>query len=307
MSPAGPALPVAVVVATRDRPGPLGRLLASLAAQAPPPAEVVVLDNAGAAPLDAAALGARVPGVPLRVVRTDAARSVAAARATLLAEATAPVVLVLDDDAYLPERGTVGAVGAHFAADARLGALALALEDHRQAPPVWLSPLGTRRTRPAGPTRRVGYFVGGAHALRAAAAAEAGGYDPAFPYGEEELDLSYRLVAAGHALGFDPALWAVHHPDSAPVPSAAARAARLRGRLRNRIVLAVRYLPMPYAAAFLAVWLSRHAVDAARAGLGQAFADGLRDGVRAAQQAGRTPLPPAAVRYLRHHGGRLWY
>lgn len=290
---------VAVLVATRDRPAALRRCLGSLVAQTRTPDEVVVLDNASAVPPDATAFPA------VRVVRSDVLLGVAAARQRLLDETTCEIAVLLDDDALLVASEVLERVAEAFDDDPPLAALALPMLDFRSSPPRWLTPFGSTGTEPRGPFRAAAYFVGGAHALRLSAVHAVGGYDGSFVYGEEEMDLSYRLIGRGYRLAFAPDLHVEHRPESnTPAPF---NAERLAQRIRNRIVLAWRYLPVRYLPSYLAVWLGWHLRDAVRNGAASAFTRGLRDGLRDARASPRTPLTGDALAYAKAHGGRLWY
>ncbi len=167
--------PVSVLIATRHRPEALRRALASIAAQACAPAEVLVLDNASDAPLDAACLSAGA--APVRVLRVAAPLGVGAARRLLCEAASAPLALLLDDDAWLYTPDTIKRIATHFNTHPQSAALALLIEDHRRTVPLWLTPFGARSFQPTGPAQRATYFIGCAHALRLPFVRAAGGYD----------------------------------------------------------------------------------------------------------------------------------
>jgi glycosyltransferase involved in cell wall biosynthesis len=111
-------LPLTVALCTRDRPELLRRALDSLAAQVPPPAEVLVIDNA---PRDARTravvegIGGGVRYAAEPVPGLDFARNRA------LAAASQEVVAFLDDDAVAGP-GWAAALLAPFA-DPRVGAV----------------------------------------------------------------------------------------------------------------------------------------------------------------------------------------
>lgn len=290
---------MAVLITPRDRPLALRRCLESLAAQTTPPGEIVVLDNAATVPPDVAAFPA------VRLVRSEAPLGVAAARQRLLDETTADVALLLDDDAWLVDPGVLAGITSAFDADANLAALALPMLDFRANPPVWLTPFRSASAHPAGPTCAAAYFIGGAHVLRRCAVQAVGGYDGSFVYGEEEMDLAYRLIAHGYRLAYAPDLHVEHNPE--PGPPAPFNPHRLAQRVRNRIVLAWRYLPAHYLPSYLGVWLGWHLREATRNGALNAFARGLRTGLHDARASARTPLRGDALAYAKAHGGRLWF
>src|SRR3546814_4201750 len=67
---------------------------------------------------------------------------------------------------------------------------------------------------------KVSYFLAGCYAVRRAAVETCGGYRPEMKYGEEELDLSYRLIAAGYDIVYEPGIVASHSPEPSAVKSA---------------------------------------------------------------------------------------
>src|SRR3546814_7397092 len=67
---------------------------------------------------------------------------------------------------------------------------------------------------------KVSYFLAGCYAVRRAAVETCGGYRPEMKYGEEELDLSYRLIAAGYDIVYEPGIVACHWPEPSAVKSA---------------------------------------------------------------------------------------
>jgi len=108
---------VDVLLPTCDRPAELALTLSGLAAQTPsggagPGVSVVVSDqSAGDAPWSTPAVAAAVRilehrGTPVRLVRHLPRRGIAEHRAALLEHASAPSVLLLDDDVWL-EPGTL--------------------------------------------------------------------------------------------------------------------------------------------------------------------------------------------------------
>lgn len=287
---------VAVLIVTHDRPAALARALKSLATQTQQPARVWVLDNAGTSPVEID------PALPFEVTvaRTAVKMGVAASRNLLIDACAAPLAFFLDDDAFLVQPFALASIAAHFAAHPGSAALAFSVHDHRTTPATWLRPRGTRSAR--APVR-VSYFIGGAHALRLDAVRASGCYDPSFFYGEEELDLSFRLIAAGHAIWYDPTLIAEHIPEG---PRLVPRG-RVAHHVRNRLVLARRYLPPVQGSVYGATWLVRYLFRAARHGDLQGWWQGARSGFREARHVPRTPLPDAARTYLNRYGGRLWF
>ncbi len=110
--PAGPLVPVSVVIPVRDRPAALARALAAVESD-----DVIVVDDASR---DAAAIRAAAGGA--RVLRHAHRRGAGAARNTGLAAARHELVALLDSDC-VPRPGWLEALVPHFE-DPELGAVA---------------------------------------------------------------------------------------------------------------------------------------------------------------------------------------
>ena len=283
-------LSVALGIICHDRPAELVDALESAAQE--PWDEIVVLDMASDPPL------APIAGATL--VRSDENVGVTAGRNRLLELTTSDVVVFLDDDAVFTSR-PVEALRRHFSGDERLAIVAFAVRraDGTVAPseyPFRGPPADPGRSRPCA------YFVGCAYAARRSAVAEVGGYDEGFFYSTEEIDLSLRLLAAGWHLFYDPELTIEHRP-SVRGRSVAPRVPALR--LRNRIILARRHLPVPAAAVHLGAWGARTLREAiANQGV-RAWLASWPDGFRARVQRQRLPWPQVVE--IHRLGGRVFW
>ena len=105
--------------------------------------------------------------------------------------------------------------------------------------------------RGSGPLLGRDDVLGGACAIRRSAYLEAGGLPDLFFYGHEETDLAWRLMDRGYRLEYDAAARMCHHT----LPNARHATFRRRDG-RNRVLLARRNLPWPFAVAYLADWMA---------------------------------------------------
>lgn len=283
------------------------RCLDSVARQRHRPQEVIVLDDAS----DQLRVADIVAGhrTEARVIRSEVQLGVGRGRNRLLADASGDAFVVLDDDAVLEDPDFLGKVVVALTERPRAAILAARILDHQGDGTRLLVPFSTRaRTRDPALTERaelVSYFLGGAHVIRRDAYRRVGGYDESFVWGEEELDLSFRVVNAGFEIHYVPAL-EVHHRAESPVLVSAGQDRReLQYHVRNRLILARKYLPMGYALPYLVVWLVRHAMDAIRTRDPVSLAKGVREGLVAPVR--RERLTAAALEYLGSNHGRLRY
>ncbi|MGY1806498.1 mycofactocin biosynthesis glycosyltransferase MftF [Blastococcus sp. SYSU D00669] len=202
---------VTVVVPVRDRPAELARLLAALRAD-PGTAgvPVLVVDDGSATPVVA-------PGA--RVVRHATARGPAAARNTGLRAATTAAVAFLDSDC-VPRPGWLAALAPHLA-DPRLALVAPRIVALPVDRPGWLSryeavasalDMGPRPA-PVRPLSAVSYVPSAALLARRAPLGD--GFDEAM-HVAEDVDLVWRLAAAGWRVRYEPAAQVAHDHRSAP-------------------------------------------------------------------------------------------
>jgi mycofactocin system glycosyltransferase len=208
LPPAAATGNVTVVVPVKDRPDASARLLAAL--RADPGARdlpVVVVDDGSAVPVVA-------PGV--RVIRHDAAQGPAAARNAGLRAADTPLVAFLDSDC-VPRVGWLQALRPHLD-DPRLAVVAPRIvplpgrrrgwpavyEDTASALDMGPHPAAVR------PRSSVPYVPSAALLVRRAALG--GGFDEAMRVAED-VDLVWRLVAAGWRVRYEPRATVAHeHP-----------------------------------------------------------------------------------------------
>lgn len=299
-----------VLIGTRNRAEALRRCLASLRAQTTPPAEVIVLDDASEA-ADVADV-VRTSGLPgSRTIRTERRHGVAAGRNLLMREATGDLFFVLDDDAWLPDAQTFERLHGFCARHGDAAIVATRIVDHRGGRTAMLAPFPAssirRHPELLFEAQRVSYFLGGAHVVRRGAYDRVGGYDEGFVFGEEELELSYRLLQAGMEIWYAPDMEVHHESMPSVLRTGANRASEALYHTRNRVVIAKRFLPIRYWPSYLGVWLARNALAAAKAGQAGDFLRGVAAGVNDARAALRTRLSPDALAYLRKHHGRLWF
>lgn len=233
-APGDPPPPISVVLCTRERPEDLRGALASLLAMDYPDFEVVVVDNApvtdGTARVVAEAADPRVR----RVV--EEVPGLASARNAGLAAAAHPLVAFTDDDVVADASWLHGiALGFSRADDVacvcgtvpsgELRTLPQAYFDWRVS---WGDNLEPRLYRLAEPPEdlplfpfQVGAYGTGANfAIRTSALGDLGDFDERLGAGTatrggEDLDIFFRVLAAGFALAVEPSaiIWHRHRAD----------------------------------------------------------------------------------------------
>jgi len=220
--------PVSVVIATRDRPGPLARCLTSVAALDHDAFEVIVVDNAPATAATKELIARAHPGV--RYLREDRP-GLAAAHNRGLAAATGAIVAFTDDDVTV-DRRWLREIAAAFARDPRIGCVTgLILPAELRTPAQlwaddhWGVAKGFRERLYTRPLRHLsaraypytaGAFGSGANmAFRADALRALRGFDPGIGTGTparggDDLAAFFAVIAAGRAILFTPAALVWH-------------------------------------------------------------------------------------------------
>ncbi|WP_173265163.1 glycosyltransferase [Streptomyces pacificus] len=219
-----------VIVATRERPGALGRALASLLAQDHPDFEIVVVDNA---PLTGATreLVERKYGGRVRYVR-EPVPGLAVAHNRGVAAADGAVLAFTDDD-VVADPHWLTALTAPFAEDPRIGCVTGLILPARLGTPAqvlleshggFAKGFAPRTYDPARPPVddplfpfTAGRFGSGANmAFRARALRAVGGFDPATGTGTaarggDDLYAFVRILTDGHRLRYTPDALVWHH------------------------------------------------------------------------------------------------
>lgn len=198
------AAPVDVCICTFHRPA-VTEAIASVAAQVPPPARILVVDNAEAPEAAERVAQARAAtAVPVIYIHAPA-RNISIARNAGLETATAEWLAFLDDD----ETAQPGWLAALLAAgeaggcDAVLGPVDAVYPPDA---PAWIRQLDAHSTRPVRVAGEIRKGYAGNVLLRRAAVARMGlRFDPALGRsGGEDDRFFYNLTDAGGAIGYAP-------------------------------------------------------------------------------------------------------
>ena len=190
---------VSVVIATKNRPDSLDRLLRSLRDQDYRPSEVLVVDDGSEPPIQ------EVPR-NVKTFRNPTSLGMAGARNLGIRHARGEFIAIFDDDVEVKDQTLLS----------RAVALAQKLPD-------W-GAIGFRQLRPGGEPHEMqpvvsvmpcytGVFLGYGHLLRASALKQVGPFESLFGFYYEEMELSLRLLDAGYSIIYDPSLSVTHYQD----------------------------------------------------------------------------------------------
>jgi GT2 family glycosyltransferase len=230
-------------------------------------------------------------------------RGVGGGRNVGIGMARGEILFFLDDDAELCNRDTAKQVLEHFEKDVNLGVVSLLVIDGRSGQ-IEFRCLPFRNKHLPEKATPACYFAGGAAAIRRRVLDRVGLFDESLFYSCEELDLSYRLLAADFRILFDPATEITHYR-----ARDGGHSIEVYFDARNRPWVALRNLPLVYCVSYCFLWWSWSFVKGVRRGVVGEALRGIRDcllGMPALCRE-RRPIGRSTCRILAHNNGRLWY
>lgn len=282
-----PAIGCVVLTAGR-RPAELAAALGSLLEQRGVQLDAVVVGN-----------GWRPEGLPagVRGLHLTENLGIPAGRNAGAREVAGELLFFLDDDARLAGPDALAALARAFAADPALGLLQPRVVPSDGGRPLreWVPRLRTGDPWRSGEVTAV--WEGALMARRAAFDA-AGGWPADFHAVHEGVDLAWRVMDAGHRVGYTGDVAALH-PTPAPDAAAGRHAYSHYLAARNRVWLARRHLPAPLGAAYVASFAARSLPRLRSREAARAAVRGYRDGLRAPSGPRRTLRPRTLWRMTR--------
>lgn len=302
---------VSVLIGTRNRINSLLRCINSVLKQDYPDFEVFIVDD-GSEKIDVCATLSMFTDARIRCLRNFEPLGVAGVRNRLMSLASGDLFCVIDDDAYFADERALSTLVEVFAANPKVGIVATKVIDHRTGHTRLLVPFSKfallKQPALVDTEQDVSYFVGTCHAIRRDVIERCGHYQSDLVYGEEELDLSYRVVQAGFRIRYIPSVVVHHTPEASVVrPRRFMRNPELYYHARNRVLLARKYIPFRYILPYLIIWMVRYAIQSipnmSLVDVFTGFARGIVDALRTK----REPLAKDAIAYIRNNYGRLWY
>lgn len=303
---------ISVLVLTRNRVGVLRNCITSILRQRFRDFEVVILDDASDTEDTSAAVAAELSDPRIRSYRVDSCLGVAGGRNFLMDKACGEILISIDDDAVFVGEDALEEVRTSFERSPKTGAVAFRITNvvSGERSPKIPFPKAIVSRNPTIATKRshVAYFLGGGHAILKRIIQTHGGYRSDMFFGEEEMDLAYRIIQAGYCISYEPTIEVDHFPMPSVVGNHEThRSSELFYHVRNRAYLAYRYLPWTYAVPYLGTWMLRYAVKSVRDNNVSDFFRGACATPQFLRGVQRQVLDRVALEYLTKHGGRLWY
>ena len=290
-----------MVIVTRDRRDRVIDLLTDLAQPRAGEDRILVVDN-GSSDGTLEAIRTRFPSVVL--VPMGANLGAPAARNAGAAACEAEVLIFLDDDVRVEDRGFLEKIRLAFDEAPEMAVAAFRILDPATRRPRRFE-IPRRRKDLEGEACETSYFISAGCAIRREAYRRSGGMDESLVYGFEELDFSYRAAARGLRVFYRPDIEIVHHLAERPSWR------RPFYFYRNKIWISVRYLPWRMVFTQLVVWSGYFLKETVAIGRPDVFLRALvaaGGGLPARLRLRRDDrLSPQVIRRLKATEGRLYY
>lgn len=220
-----------------------------------------------------------------------------------IGQATAPLLLMLDDDCELAEKNALKTIDQLFAAKPKTAIISLKVayfQNHQMQINAFphkkfeqyknLSHFDTY------------YFAGGAHIVRKHVMEEVGNYPSTFFYGMEEYDLSYRILNAGYAIEYNAGVTMLHKESP---EGRQPNKEKVKGMWLNKTIVAYSYLPKGYVVTTAIMWSLFYLAKTKFDLIGFFKTWGVI--LKIPSQNKRTPLSYTTLQYLNKVNARLWY
>ncbi|MFN8251440.1 MAG: glycosyltransferase [Ferruginibacter sp.] len=269
--------------------------------------EVIIVNNCSTADYTAVKdFAASTPSLPFRYFDAPENLGVARGRNFALQKSTAPIAIMLDDDAVMGNKDCLMNLAEEFniknttREKAIVSFKVLYYENgqmQENALPHKQFDLYKNKS-----FFETYYFAGGAHAVKKDVMEKLGLYPSDFFYGMEEYDLSYRIIDAGYSIVYSDKIVMLHK--ESPL-GRKPKEEKIRMMWVNKSKVAWRYLPKKYFFSTALMWSLQYLREARYNPAG--FCKGWLAALSIMRKEKRTPVSPEALAYLKKVNARLWY
>ena len=269
--------------------------------------EVIVINNASTEDYSGVKkLIGSTPSLPFRYFDAPENLCVAKGRNYGLNKGTAPIVIMLDDDAILQNKDCLKNLIKEFETN----------NTERPKAVVSFKVLyydNLKMQENALPHKRFDeykdksffetyYYAGGAHAVKRDVIEKLGLYPADFFYGMEEYDLSYRILEAGYSIVYSDKIVMLHKESPT---GRRPKNEKLRMMWVNKSKVAFRYLPKKYFYSTACMWSLQYLKITGFNLSG--FFKGWKEVFQISASEQRNPINKPALNYLEKVKARLWY
>ncbi len=302
--------PLSFIIITYNRPGDMLELLqniSTLDGAADLLQEVIVVNNCSTEDYSAVKEYIKAtPQLPVNYIDAPENLGVARGRNFALQKSTAPIAIMMDDDAVMGNKDCLVNLVKEFETTnttrekAIVSFKVLYYENGRmQVNALPHKQFDAYKNKPFFETY---YFAGGAHAVKKSVMEQLGLYPSDFFYGMEEYDLSYRLLNAGYSIVYSDKIVMLHK--ESPL-GRKPKEEKVRMMWVNKCKVAWRYLPKKYFYSTAFMWGLQYLKETGF-NLG-GFFKGWKAALQIQKAETRNPVSKASLQYLKAVKARLWY
>ncbi len=301
---------LSIIIITYNRPDDTLHLLQNIARQNDAGnllEEVIIINNASTADYSQTEDFIKNSTLPFKYTYSEENYGVAVGRNKAIAQANAPIVVTLDDDAFFKDNDALQNIknifSSSYTKENNVGVYCFKV----------LYSAGRQLQENAFPHKNINryrhkekfltsYYIGCGHAILKEVYSKAGLYPADFFYGMEEYDLGYRILNAGYSIAYNNAVTILHNESPA---GRSPHAQKMQMMWVNKTKVAYRYLPKPYFYSTAIMWsllvLKKTSFNI------KVFMHGWQKIMRIPHTEKREPLRRATLHYIKKVGGRLWY
>jgi GT2 family glycosyltransferase len=246
------------------------------------------------------------PHIPFRYFAAPENLGVTKGRNYALAKGTAPLVIMLDDDAVLQNKDCLVNLITEFDTQntERPKAIVSFKVLYYDTLAMQVNGLPHKKYNEYRDKSffETYFYAGGAHAIRREVIEKLGDYPPDFFYGMEEYDLSYRILEAGYSIVYSNKIVMLHK--ESPL-GRKPKNEKLRMMWVNKSRVAYRYLPKKYFYSTAIMWSLQYlkviGIDF------KGFIKGWKEVFGIPRKEIRSPISDSTLQYLEKVRARLWY
>jgi GT2 family glycosyltransferase len=302
--------PLGFIIITYNRPDDTLELLQNIAGMQKAAhllQEVILVNNASTA--DYTAVEEYITAnrqLPFNYFYSDENLGVARGRNYAISKSSAPILIMLDDDAVLQNSDAFTRLLEEFenkntARPKAIVSFKVLYYDTLQMQKNALPHKKFKKYKDKAFFETY-YYAGGAHAIRREALETVGSYPTDFFYGMEEYDLSYRLLDAGYSIVYSDAVVMLHK--ESPL-GRKPKAEKVREMWVNKAKVAWRYLPEKYFYSTAFMWALEY-LRQTRFDV-KGFIKGWKEIFSISKKEKRRPISANTIQHLKRVEARLWY
>ncbi len=302
--------PLSFIIITYNRPADMLELLQNISTldnAAELLQEVIVVNNCSTEDYSIVKnYIASTPSLPFLYFDAPENLGVARGRNFALQKSTAPIAIMLDDDAVMGNKDCLVNLVKEFETNnttrekAIVSFKVLYYENgEMQVNALPHKQFDAYKDKPFFETY---YFAGGAHAVKKKVMEELGLYPADFFYGMEEYDLSYRLLDAGYSIVYSDKIVMLHK--ESPL-GRKPKEEKVRMMWVNKCKVAYRYLPKKYFYSTAFMWGLQYLKETGFNIKG--FFKGWKAVLQVQKAETRKPISASTLQHLKSINARLWY